>query len=145
VDEGAGAEILRALARVHAPDAMIGEVRCVAWVPLRSRYTSGIDALALGSTRPRPGLAQGTALAAEQLPFLDLLASQIDAAIENAALRRRLAEQDARIEQRVLARTEELRQANTALAATAKRKDELLAWMAHELRTPLNAVVGYCE
>lgn len=56
------------------------------------------------------------------------------------------------IEQRVIARTQELTQAHAALRtakdaaeAANRAKSTFLANMSHELRTPLNAIIGYSE
>ncbi len=56
-----------------------------------------------------------------------------------------LAEERARLAQRVAERTAELRAANAELAQASQLKDKFLANMSHELRTPLNAILGMSE
>jgi PAS domain S-box-containing protein len=56
-----------------------------------------------------------------------------------------LAEERARLAERVRERTAELDQANEELARAAQAKDEFLAAMSHELRTPLTSILGLSE
>ena len=56
-----------------------------------------------------------------------------------------LAEERARLAERVRERTAELDRANEELARTAQAKDEFLAAMSHELRTPLTSILGLSE
>jgi PAS domain S-box-containing protein len=56
-----------------------------------------------------------------------------------------LAEERARLAERVRERTAELDRTNEELARTAQAKDEFLAAMSHELRTPLTSILGLSE
>jgi PAS domain S-box-containing protein len=56
-----------------------------------------------------------------------------------------LAEERARLADRVAERTAELDLANADLARIARAKDEFLAAMSHELRTPLTSILGLSE
>jgi PAS domain S-box-containing protein len=57
----------------------------------------------------------------------------------------KLRQMNALLEQRVVARTEELNLANAALVRADRLKDEFLANMSHELRTPLTGILGLAE
>jgi len=56
-----------------------------------------------------------------------------------------LAQERARLAERVAERTRELHLVNLELARTANAKDEFLATMSHELRTPLTSILGISE
>ena len=67
-----------------------------------------------------------------EIEFLTTLASQAAMAVENARLYQRTVEQSG-----------ELRRANIALAKSNRTKSDLLSVMSHEFRTPLNLIMGY--
>ncbi len=68
---------------------------------------------------------------AEEVEFVQLLASQAAMAIHNAQLYAASLEQ-----------SEELARAKAAAEAATQAKSEFLANMSHEIRTPMNAVIG---
>ena len=64
-------------------------------------------------------------------------------AIENAHLYNDLEGLTYALEQRVMERTNELRETNLRLMAADRSKNQFLANMSHELRTPLNSIIGF--
>jgi signal transduction histidine kinase len=83
------------------------------------------------------------AFSADDLILLTAIANQAAVAIENAHLYRDLEGLTYALEQRVLERTNELRETNLRLLAADRSKNQFLANMSHELRTPLNAIIGF--
>ncbi|MFP5247352.1 MAG: ATP-binding protein, partial [Thermoanaerobaculia bacterium] len=83
------------------------------------------------------------AFTADDLILLTAIANQAAVAIENANLYRDLEGLTYALEQRVLERTNELREANLRLMAADRSKNQFLANMSHELRTPLNSIIGF--
>ncbi len=79
----------------------------------------------------------------DDLLLLNAIANQSAVAIENAHLYRDLEGLTVALEQRVLERTNELRETNLRLLAADRSKNQFLANMSHELRTPLNSVIGF--
>ncbi|HEX2061991.1 MAG TPA: ATP-binding protein [Thermoanaerobaculia bacterium] len=83
------------------------------------------------------------AFTADDLILLTAIANQAAVAIENAHLYRDLEGLTFALEQRVLERTNELRETNLRLLAADRSKNQFLANMSHELRTPLNSIIGF--
>lgn len=83
------------------------------------------------------------AFTADDLILLTAIANQAAVAIENAHLYRDLEGLTFALEQRVLERTNELRETNLRLMAADRSKNQFLANMSHELRTPLNSIIGF--
>ena len=83
------------------------------------------------------------AFTADDLILLTAIANQAAVAIENAHLYRDLEGLTYALEQRVMERTNELREANLRLLAADRSKNQFLANMSHELRTPLNSIIGF--
>src|ERR1051326_1423253 len=75
--------------------------------------------------------------------LLTAIANQAAVAIENAQLYKDLEGLTYALEQRVMERTNELREANLRLMAADRSKNQFLANMSHELRTPLNSIIGF--
>jgi len=75
--------------------------------------------------------------------LLTAIANQAAVAIENAILYKDLEGLTYALEQRVMERTNELREANLRLMAADRSKNQFLANMSHELRTPLNSIIGF--
>ncbi len=75
--------------------------------------------------------------------LLTAIANQAAVALENAHLYKDLESLTYALEQRVMERTNELREANLRLLAADRSKNQFLANMSHELRTPLNSIIGF--
>ena len=74
--------------------------------------------------------------------FLKQIAEHLTVAIYQAQLYAQLQQQKTTLEQRVIERTQELRDTLQAAQAANLAKGEFLAAMSHELRTPLTCVIG---
>jgi signal transduction histidine kinase len=79
----------------------------------------------------------------DDMLLLTAIANQAAVAIENAQLYKDLEGLTYALEQRVLERTNELRETNLRLLAADRSKNQFLANMSHELRTPLNSIIGF--
>jgi signal transduction histidine kinase len=75
--------------------------------------------------------------------LMTAIANQAAVAIENAQLYKDLEGLTYALEQRVMERTNELRETNLRLLAADRSKNQFLANMSHELRTPLNSIIGF--
>ncbi len=81
----------------------------------------------------------------EDIAVLQMLASQIAIAMQNAQLYHNLARFNEELESLVQQRTEELDRAYHMLARVDKTKSDFIAVAAHELRTPLTLIQGYAS
>ncbi len=79
----------------------------------------------------------------DDLLLLTAIANQAGVAIESQRLYKDLEGLTYALEQRVLERTNELRETNLRLLAADRSKNQFLANMSHELRTPLNSIIGF--
>jgi len=83
------------------------------------------------------------AFTSDDVLLLTAIANQAAVAIENAQLYKDLEGLTYALEQRVMERTNELRETNLRLLAADRSKNQFLANMSHELRTPLNSIIGF--
>jgi signal transduction histidine kinase len=83
------------------------------------------------------------AFTTDDVLLLTAIANQAAVAIENAQLYKDLEGLTYALEQRVMERTNELRETNLRLLAADRSKNQFLANMSHELRTPLNSIIGF--
>jgi signal transduction histidine kinase len=83
------------------------------------------------------------AFSQDDVILMTAIANQAAVAIENAQLYKDLEGLTYALEQRVMERTNELREANLRLMAADRSKNQFLANMSHELRTPLNSIIGF--
>lgn len=77
--------------------------------------------------------------------FLRQIAEHLAIAIYQAELYAEVQQQKCTSEQRVIERTQELRDALAAAQSASLAKSEFLAAMSHELRTPLTCVIGISD
>jgi signal transduction histidine kinase len=107
-----------------------------------ARGCSGPIILLTGQGRSRTDLEALDAGADDYLEKSGLTAAILERSIRYA-LAQRLAE--AKLERKVIERTEELARANDALREADRRKDEFLSTLGHELRNPLAPILNALE
>ncbi len=109
-------------------------VRSFAALPLHSG-DEVIGALGLASIEQRDF--------EQQAIFLEALADQVTAGLQNTRLHETIKQHAAELEQSVARRTEELKVAMERAQDADHLKSAFLATMSHELRTPLNSIIGF--
>jgi signal transduction histidine kinase len=107
---------------------------------------SALLALVVLRKVPRPSFHEHS-VSEEDVPFLELVASHTEAALENALLYRELSSFASELELRVAERTAELARANedlarhqADLAQAVDFREQVLAIVGHDLRNPLGAI-----
>jgi signal transduction histidine kinase len=125
-------------------------LRCRGVIPAcekaRARGDSALLALIVLRKTAKPSFHEH-AVSEDDLPFLELVASHTETALENALLCRELSSSASQLERRVIERTADLARANrelarnqTELAAAVAFREQVLAIVGHDLRNPLGAI-----
>jgi len=137
-------------------DAICGGTFDVILLDYRLGMRSGIELLREGLAHGCAGpiiLLTGQGQSRTDLEALDagaddyLEKSGLTAAVLERSIRYALAQRlaEARLERKVVERTEELARANDALREADRRKDEFLSTLGHELRNPLAPILNALE
>lgn len=87
--------------------------------------------------------ASGDIYSSDDLKVLEILASEISVAIQNALAFEEIKLFTLTLQDRVNKATKELRDANEKLQQLDKLKDEFVSLASHELRTPMTAIKSY--
>jgi len=129
-------------------------------VPLRRKSGAPLGLLVLRKLEPRVSLHE-TLLSDVDLPFVELMATRVEADVENVLLYKELETFAAGLEQKVTARTADLAHSNAELAQSLQRVREtqaqlveaskrsamltLVGGLSHELNNPIGVILGYAQ
>lgn len=81
----------------------------------------------------------------EDIKLVEEIALKVGLSMKQHKFKQELLNTNARLEQRVSERTEQLQQAKDKAEQASQVKSAFLSNMSHELRTPLNAVLGFAQ
>ena len=158
------AALLDAVNTYFAPRGRRGAARGVPAVelvvPLRRKSGMQLGLLVLRKIDVTVSFHE-TRISEADLPFVELVATRVEADVENVLLYRELEAFAAGLEQKVAERTAELARTNDALALSLRRVREtqaqlveasksaalltLVAGLSHELNNPIGVILGYAQ
>ena len=153
-----GERVLRARAAPRGAPSGIPAIELV--VPLRRKSGLPLGLIVLRKRDVTVSLHE-TRISAADLPFVELVATRVEADVENVLLYRELEAFAADLEQKVAQRTVELARTNDELALSLRRVREtqaqlveasksaalltLVAGLSHELNNPIGVILGYAQ